>query len=307
MDLRKLRHAVTLAEEHNFMRAADKLHITQSALSQSIARLEAEAGFALFDRDRNGARLTSAGRAFVERATALIRHAHGFDHEIALLRGGGAGSVSFGFGPVPASAFLVPILASLIDERPGLIGNVRVADSLGLLDDLLNERIDFFVAASSSLRDESAIDIEPLAGFPMGYFVRRKHPLAKRPGCTMKELLSYTLLSPQIAESDRTHAKKVLGLDPSDAWPPTIFCDDIAALRQLALETNGVLLGPQAAVREECASGRLIELQPKGVKGGGMAKVAIATLTGRSLSPAAAMVIARLRNLAGKRGVALPG
>lgn len=298
MDLRKLQHAATLAAEGNFARAAARLHITQSALSQSIARLEAEAGFALFDRDRNGARPTSAGKSFLASAEALLLHARGLAREAELMRGCDAGSVSFGFGPVPASTLLLPALRLLARDHPGLTAHARVADSEALLVDLIEERIEFFVASATALQHEPRIVIRPLASFDIGFFVRAEHPLARKRNIAMQDLLAYPLLSVHIAETDRPLAKRNLGLPSGADWPPTLFCDDIHALRQLALDSDGVLFAPDAAVTTDRRAGLLVKLDPRDRRQGSAAKTSVITLANRSLSPAAAMMIERLRELA---------
>ena len=298
MDLRKLQHAATLAAEGNFARAATRLHITQSALSQSIARLEAEAGFVLFDRDRHGARTTRAGAAFLERAAVLLQHARGLAHEATLMRGCEVGEVSFGFGPVPASTLLLPLLTMLARDYPRLTAHARVADSEALLADLTGERIEFFVASATALQDESRIVIRPLASFAISFFVRATHPLAKKRRVTMQALLAYPLLSVHIAESDRALAKRNLGLPPGADWPPTLFCDDLHALCQLALDSDGVLLAPDAAVAALCMEDMMVKLKPLDRGQGRGAKVSVITLANRSLSPAAAMLIEKLHSFA---------
>lgn len=297
MDLRKLQHAAMLAAEGNFARAAARLHITQSALSQSIARLEAEAGFALFDRDRLGARPTRAGGDFLGRAEALLQHARGLAHEAALMRGCEIGEVGFGFGPVPASTLLLPVLTLLARDYPTLTAHARVADSEALLADLIAERIEFFVASATALQHETRIEIRPLASFDIGFFVRKGHPLAKKRAVAMQDLLAWPLLSVHIAETDRSLAKRSLGLPPGADWPPTLFCDDIHALRQLALDSDGVLFAPDAAVAADCKDGVLVKLKPRDRRQVSAAKVSVITLANRSLSPAAAMLIEQLRSL----------
>ena len=75
MELRHLRYFVAVAEIENVSRAALKLHVSQPALSKQIHDLEDEIGFSLLERTAKSVRLTEAGRAFLEEARAILKHA----------------------------------------------------------------------------------------------------------------------------------------------------------------------------------------------------------------------------------------
>jgi DNA-binding transcriptional LysR family regulator len=72
MELRHLRYFIAVAEELNFTRAAEKLHIAQPPLSQQIQQLEAQLGFQLFHRTKRTVTLTEAGQVFFEEAQKIM-------------------------------------------------------------------------------------------------------------------------------------------------------------------------------------------------------------------------------------------
>lgn len=75
LDIRLVRYFTTVASHLHYGRAAAELHIAQPSLSRQISRLEVQVGARLFDRTRQGTRLTEAGEAFLPHARALVRSA----------------------------------------------------------------------------------------------------------------------------------------------------------------------------------------------------------------------------------------
>src|ERR1019366_1257996 len=72
MELRQLEYFVAVAEEQNFPRAAERVHISQSGVSAQVRQLEHELGATLFDRSGRTATLTTAGAAALEHARAAL-------------------------------------------------------------------------------------------------------------------------------------------------------------------------------------------------------------------------------------------
>src|SRR5690606_18781699 len=92
MELRQLEYFVAVAEERNYTRAAERVHVSQSGISARIRRLERERGATLFVRSARTVTLTPAGRAALDHARAALAAAAAVDQAVSdvtgLLRGG---------------------------------------------------------------------------------------------------------------------------------------------------------------------------------------------------------------------------
>jgi len=100
---RRLAHLVALAEEGSFARAAERVHLSQPALSRSIQALEDEFDIKLFDRAARGVVTTAAGRMLVERARRVLFEARCLFRDVELIRSDALGEVRIGMGPYSIS------------------------------------------------------------------------------------------------------------------------------------------------------------------------------------------------------------
>ncbi|WP_294900897.1 LysR family transcriptional regulator [Tatumella sp. UBA2305] len=98
MDIKLLRAFVTLARLGNYRAAAEKLCITQPALTKQIQSLEFHCGMTLFQRGRQGARLTISGHQLLEQAAGVIAHFDSFVSQVAEIQRGNVGVLNLGFG-----------------------------------------------------------------------------------------------------------------------------------------------------------------------------------------------------------------
>ena len=106
-DIRTLRCFVTVAEERNITRAANRLHLAQPALSRKIANLEHELNLALFDRSVRGVDLTPAGKILLDRAYAIFGQLAQTYHDVTASSEKLAGTVVVGMPPT-LGEFIAP-------------------------------------------------------------------------------------------------------------------------------------------------------------------------------------------------------
>ena len=142
LELRQLRHFVTVAEELHFGRAAERLHMTQPPLSQSIAGLEALLGAPLFLRNRRQVSLTPAGSALLPEARRLLEDAGALPELVRRVAGGEAGRLVLAFVSTADYSVLPGILQRYRAAFPQVQLVLREMTSDVQAEELLQGRID---------------------------------------------------------------------------------------------------------------------------------------------------------------------
>ena len=142
MDLRRIRHFVTLAETLNFRRAAERLHMAQPPLSVSIQKLEAELGAKLFTRESSGVALTPSGRAVLVEAKKLLFHGSQLNEMAKNAVDGTGGTLHIGFVGSASYGMLQKLLPLFRAEYPGVELVLREATSVAIMQQLEDRSLD---------------------------------------------------------------------------------------------------------------------------------------------------------------------
>lgn len=120
MELRQLQYTLKIAEEKNFSRAADKLHIAQPSLSQQLSKLEQELGVKLFQRNTSTVDLTYAGASFIEHAQRIMDAVAELRQEMDDISQLRAGRVVIGSMPITGSHLLPYVLPAFKQNYPDI-------------------------------------------------------------------------------------------------------------------------------------------------------------------------------------------
>jgi DNA-binding transcriptional LysR family regulator len=292
LNLRQLEHLVAVAEEGSLAAAAQRVHLSQPALTRSIQALEKEAGLALCDRGARGVTLTAAGRLVVDRAQRILFETGCLSRDLLLIQQHEMGEVRFGLGPLVATIVLADTLTILQRDWPKLQVVAEVNDGDALLDALRAETLDFIVVEHRFVPISTELAVRRLVVDEIDCFVRPEHPLASQ-GATLAQLRRAALVS--VPYPERVHAQldRALRCRPGERCEFQVESNDFRALMLLASRTDVILLAPMRAVVAEIAAGQLVRLQlPKGLSL--PAHFDIVHLARRTLSPAAERAIAAI-------------
>lgn len=236
MDLRQLEYFVAVAEERNFTRAAERVHISQSGVSAQIRQLERELGADLFDRSSRTVTLTVAGKAALEHARATLAAAGTIGRAVAevseLIRGRLTVGMVIGCTITP----LFDALAAFHDAHPGVELSLLEDGSDRLVDGVRAGGIDLaLIGAAHSTPDGldslTLIDERIVVAVPAG------HPLARRRSVALGDLMAHPIVCMPPGTGLRTvfdRACAAQGLHPTIALEASA-ADSIAALADRGL------------------------------------------------------------------------
>jgi DNA-binding transcriptional LysR family regulator len=142
VELRYLRYFATVAEQQSFTRAAEKLRVAQSAISQQIKTLEEELEVTLLSRTKRSVKLTAAGHAFLREAKDILNRVEQSKVEACRAAQGETGTLSIGCVSWTTSLFLPELIRAYRIRYPGVRIDLRELTPAQQLEDLEGGSID---------------------------------------------------------------------------------------------------------------------------------------------------------------------
>lgn len=256
MDLSQLEVFLAVARERRFSRAAEKLYRTQSAVSQTIHKLEVELGEPLFDRSSRDGVLTDAGRVLQEYAEKLINLRLDAHEALVELRELQKGKLSIAANEF-TSLYLLPVLAEFRRLHPTIKITVRRSLGSHIPDDVLKHDVELGVLSYDP--EEPQLQSVVVYLDELAFIVPPGHPLASAGEVSIRQLgaesfVAHIVTSPyrdKVIEAFQRH-KTPLHMD--------VELPTLQAIKQFVSMGNGVALVPEISVENEIARGELVRL-----------------------------------------------
>lgn len=195
MDFRRLTYIVEVAKARSVTAAAHKLYISQPALSQVLAQVEAEVGVKLFDRRESPLRLTYAGELYVATAKEILASYETMKRRLADVAEGNEGKITLGL-PVERSGYMLPeVLAKFQKTFPQVSLLLEEGGGKRILDLLENHDVDLVILPKSEESQEDKFQRRLI--YPEEIFVLAQKPLPEAQGkdyVEMKDLAAYPFI-----------------------------------------------------------------------------------------------------------------
>lgn len=252
LELRHLKTLHALRESDSLVEAADRLHLTQSALSHQFKELEERLGLPLFIRKTKPVRFTSAGLRLLQLADSVLPQLRATERDLARLAGGTAGRLHMAIECHSCFQWLMPTIDEFRDAWPEVELDLASGFSFAPLPALARGDLDLVV--TSDPVDLNGIIYVPLFNYEALLAVANTHSLANQPFIKAHDLAHETLIHYPI-ERDRLDIFTRF-LDPADIEPKATRTAEMTVMMlQLVASGRGVCCLPNWAVHEYSAKG----------------------------------------------------
>lgn len=256
MEIRQLRAFTAIAETGTFTAGAQRVHITQAAISMQIRQLEIELGAPIFIRAPRRVLLTEAGEALLERARRILREHDAAVAEIAELAGAERGRLRVGSASAMVSADPLPqILKELRERHPRAEVSIVSGTSQALVRQILAGDLDMaFVSLPVEAR---GIQTEVLSRDELIAIASPRHKLAKQ-----RVVSVFTLAGEKLILGERGgNTRRLIDSLFEEAGVQPVVAMELsrqAAIKRMVEEDMGIGIIPLRSAREEIAQGRLV-------------------------------------------------
>ncbi|MBE9640293.1 LysR family transcriptional regulator [Salipiger mangrovisoli] len=257
-DIADLTAFVTVAEEGSFTKAATRLGISQSALSQIVRRLEDRLGLRLLARTTRSVAPTPAGDRLVRRLGPLLREIDSDLAELSEFRDTPTGNIRITSVEHAAKTILIPALAEVLPDYPDV--NVEVIVDYGLVD-VVADRFDAGVRLGEQVaKDMISVRISPdipmaIVGAP-AYLAQ--HPMPKSP----EDLVEHRAINLRLPSSETINAWRLAknGETKRVRVEGALSFNTLELIRKSALLGQGLAYLPRDQVEDDLARGALIQV-----------------------------------------------
>jgi DNA-binding transcriptional LysR family regulator len=248
MELRRLKYFVAVAQELNFRRAAEQLHVAQPAVSQQVRKLECELGVDLFRRNKRAVALTPAGVAFLDEARRTLRQAEAAAQVARQAGEGTLGRLRLGYQPGALPSPLSEAITRFAVRFPGVGIAPETVSARQAVTDVTSGRLDVAVVGlpiqAPGLRVTVLSEERTVAAVP------DRHRLSGQPDLQLDRLGETPLILPPRSDNPAFHDGVLAACRNAGIAPTLIETNESSVDHTLLL----VAAGMGIAVLPECAT-----------------------------------------------------
>ncbi|MCW4152542.1 LysR family transcriptional regulator [Halomonas sp. 18H] len=247
LELRHLRTLIALRDAGSLVEAAERVHLTQSALSHQLKDLEERLGSPLFERKTRPVTFTRAGQRLVELAEQVLPQVRMAERDLARLAGNEQGRLHMAIECHSCFQWLMPTMDHFRDHWPEVEVDIPGGHHFEPLDALPREQLDLVITADP--QPLPGVHYEPLFRYQGLLAVSRHHPLAGQPFVSPASLAEETLITYPVEHARLDVFTQFL--DPAGVTPREVRTAELTIMMmQLVASGRGVCALPNWALTE---------------------------------------------------------
>ena len=196
MNAAKLKHVVEVDRCESISAAAKALNLTQSTVSRSVADIEREVGYSIFDRRARDVVATERGRLFINRAARIISDLDQLSEDARQSRVTSDTLIRVGISPPSMQGLVNNAIKHLVSRKPELRIHVEAVSAGSGVRALRRGDIDVLVGPENVIRGEEGFLFERLGDLETNLFIRKRHPLALKNTIRHQDIAAYPVIAP---------------------------------------------------------------------------------------------------------------
>jgi LysR family transcriptional regulator, regulator for metE and metH len=247
IELRHLRTLVALRDTGSLVEAAERVFLTQSALSHQLKELESRLDCALFIRKTRPVRFTSAGQRLLRLADEVLPLVHGAEHDLGRLAGGESGRLFMSIECHSCFEWLLPAINRYREAWPDVELDIASGFHFAPLPALARGDLDLVITADPIA--DASLAYLPLFSYEALLAMPRSHPLAGKPWVEPPDLAGETLITYPVDRSRLDVFKNFL--EPAGVEPARVRTAELTTMMiQLVASGRGLVCLPNWALHE---------------------------------------------------------
>jgi DNA-binding transcriptional LysR family regulator len=266
LDLYKLEIFYWVAELKSFSQAAELLSLRQPTISAHVQELEKALGGKLLYRVRGRVSLTPLGRLLVERAKNLLEFKRETVAAVEQFQGTLSGELWVGGSNIPGQYLLPPKLGAFVMKYPGVKPILRIGDSAGIVEDVLDGKVELgFVGFKSA---DARLTFEKLWDDEMVLAVSQDHPWSRRKSVQMSDLRTEKFISREGGSGTLGSFRQLLAKhrqSPDKLLNIAMELGSTQAVKEALMAGFGISILSRISIRRELAEGTIVEVPIRGL------------------------------------------
>jgi DNA-binding transcriptional LysR family regulator len=236
MDIRKIEYFLCVVEEESFTKAAKRIHVSQSGISQQIASLEEELSVILINRHKNRFELTEAGAYLYQACRDFVNQYHFIEKKTKEIHYRSQLDINVGYAGPIESTIIEPMVSLIQAHYPDLNFNFEKSSFQEIINALYSRSMDMVISYTYDLKKSSEVMTIPLRRKPLGLIVSTHHPLAQTDRIKASEVAGekIIMLNPDYGQKSYENMIKCCRLD---GYEPNIV-QEVPTCESMFLKVN---------------------------------------------------------------------